>query len=124
MLYESVGIFPWLAVGLNPLLEICCRSLQDLFLRDLLGWAAGAKAFDLFATWRLDSGNYEQVAEAVKEAWELRCSQFGDPAQAPREPALMHSNLSSVHELRATAGYPSATMLLISWTAEWIGRFT
>lgn len=64
---------------------------------------AGAKIFDLFATWRLDSGDYKQVAEAVKTAWELRCSEFDDPAQAPKEPALMHSNLSSVEELKAAA---------------------
>lgn len=69
----------------------------------LLMSPAGAKIFDLFATWRLDSGDYSQVAQAVKTAWELRCSQFDDPAQAPKEPALMHSNLSSVQELEAAA---------------------
>ena len=110
-----------------PLAEINCRSLQDSFLRDLLGSPAGAKAFDLFATWRLDSGSYEQVAEAVKAAWELRCSQSDDPTQAPKEPTLMHSNLSSVQELQATAGYTSASMLPISglfWTAGRIDRLT
>ncbi len=66
-------------------------------------WHAGGKVFDLFATWRLDSGDYAAMAKAVKEAWRERCRQCSNAAERPSEPGLMNSNLSSVEELEAMA---------------------
>ena len=65
--------------------------------------SAGAKVFDLFATWRLDSGDYAEMAEAVMQAWELRCSQLSNSAQSPKQPKLMNSNLSSLEEVESMA---------------------
>ena len=58
--------------------------------------AAGARVFDIFRVWRLDSGDYAQCADVVMTAWEARCRQ--DPAAAGRRPVLMNSNLSSADE--------------------------
>ena len=62
--------------------------------------------FDLIRTWRLDSGDYEAIAEAVICAWELRGSQLEAAGkQKPPRPKLMHSNLSSVEEVLEVSGY-------------------
>jgi hypothetical protein len=57
----------------------------------------GARVFDLIRMWRLDSGSYADMAEAVVAAWERRRADA--PAPAPPRPGLMHSNLSSAEEV-------------------------
>lgn len=63
---------------------------------------AGCTVFDVFKTWRLDSGDYSKMAEVVVSAWEKRSKQLeqaGGPQCIPQQrPALMHSNLSNVTE--------------------------
>ena len=55
--------------------------------------------FDVFSSWRLDSGSYADMAETVVSAWEQRCTCLGPNATHPPRPQLMHSNLSSVDEI-------------------------
>ena len=64
--------------------------------------------FDVFKTWRLDSGDYCKVAEMVVSAWEARCQQLdrqgGGAEGLPRQrPALMHSNLKDVQHVQEVA---------------------
>ncbi len=64
--------------------------------------------FDVFKTWRLDSGDYCKVAEMVVSAWEDRCHQLerqgGRAEGLPRQcPALMHSNLKDVQHVQEVA---------------------
>ena len=66
---------------------------------------AGAMMFDVFKTWRLDSGDYSKYAEVVVSAWEGRCKQLmgqgGGPKGVPQQrPALMHSNLKDVDHVK------------------------
>ncbi|KAG2497728.1 hypothetical protein HYH03_004464 [Edaphochlamys debaryana] len=73
------------------------------------GWAVpqGARCFDLFRRWRVDSGDYAAVAEAIMGAWEGRCAALaarGRPG-LPR-PLLMHSNLDSVEDIERVARLP------------------
>lgn len=70
-------------------------------------FSAGCRVFDVFKTWRLDSGDYAEVAEVVVAAWERRYRQLestegpkGVPAPCP---ALMHSNLSDVDHVLQVA---------------------
>ena len=67
--------------------------------------------FDVFKTWRLDSGDYKQMAEVVVSAWERRSQQLqqsGGPQGIPQQrPALMHSNLSDVSECLEVAKWVS-----------------
>lgn len=59
--------------------------------------APGTKCFDLFSTWRLDSGVWEEQAELVVGAWEGRCEERQTRGLSPLpKPRLMHSNLSTV----------------------------
>ena len=62
---------------------------------------AGAVVFDLIRTWRLDSGDYASMAEAVVQGWERRCKELG--AAALPKPGLMNSNLSDAEELLEVA---------------------
>ncbi len=69
---------------------------------------AGAMMFDVFKTWRLDSGDYCKVAEMVVSAWEDRCQQLerqgGGAEGLPRQRlALMHSNLKDVQHVQEVA---------------------
>ncbi|KAL4431465.1 hypothetical protein ABPG75_006721 [Micractinium tetrahymenae] len=58
----------------------------------------GARVFDLFSWWRMDSGGYEEMASYVSDAWEARWG--GQLAEArPPRPRLMHSNLESFDEI-------------------------
>ncbi len=64
--------------------------------------------FDVFKTWRLDSGDYSRVAEMVVSAWEDRCQELEEqgagPEGLPRQrPALMYSNLKDVEHVREVA---------------------
>lgn len=66
-----------------------------------------AKCIDLFNTWRIDSGQYEDIAELVMSAWERRCVAAGsDGCPPPPRPTLMHSNLSSVEEVLQVSNLP------------------
>mmetsp|Transcript_39795 Transcript_39795/g.112908 ORF Transcript_39795/g.112908 Transcript_39795/m.112908 type:complete len:600 (-) Transcript_39795:234-2033(-) len=59
----------------------------------------GAKVFDLLRMWRLDSGDYKEIAPLVLAAWKQRCMQLEVAGcQAPPRPMIMHSNLESVDE--------------------------
>jgi len=60
----------------------------------------GAKVFDLMKVWRLDSGDYREIAKDVLFAWEKRCMQAREQGlpQLPR-PRIMNSNLESVDEV-------------------------
>lgn len=69
---------------------------------------AGAMMFDVFKTWRLDSGDYSKFAEMVVSAWEGRCSQLTGQGRAlkgipQQRPALMHSNLKDVDHVKLLA---------------------
>ena len=55
--------------------------------------------FDVFTSWRLDSGSYNDMAEVVMSAWEHRCTTLNAGGVKPPRPQLMHSNLSSVEEV-------------------------
>ena len=72
---------------------------------------AGAVMFDVFKTWRIDSGDYSKIAEVVISAWEHRCQQLDQqdglaPQGIPRQrPALMHSNLKDVEHVKQVARY-------------------
>lgn len=64
--------------------------------------------FDVFKTWRLDSGDYVKIAELVVSAWEGRCEQLdqhgaGDQGIARQRPVLMHSNLKDVEHVKQVA---------------------
>ena len=69
---------------------------------------AGAMMFDVFKTWRLDSGDYTKYAEMVVSAWEGRCKQVTEQGSGPKgipqqRPALMHSNLKDVDHVKQVA---------------------
>lgn len=90
-----------------PVLSPCrcmdaCRCVSWLHAVFKPCLCAGCTVFDVFKTWRLDSGSYSQMAEIVVSAWEKRCKQLDQshgPQGIPRQrPALMHSNLSDVSE--------------------------
>lgn len=55
--------------------------------------------FDVFSSWRLDSGSYADMAEVAVRAWERRCAELAPGEARPPRPRLMHSNLSSVEEV-------------------------
>ena len=82
-------------------------ALPDEFLHDMRERHPSVTAhlpripvvFDMFSSWRLDSGSYADMAEAVVSAWEHRCTCLGPNAAHPPRPQLMHSNLSSVEEI-------------------------
>ena len=60
--------------------------------------------------WRLDSGEYAEVADRIMTAWELRCQQVaaeGAGVPAPPRPILMHSNLESAGEILSVGGQGS-----------------
>ncbi|PRW20330.1 hypothetical protein C2E21_9047 [Chlorella sorokiniana] len=88
--------------------------LPDEFRRDMQEqypeqWAAapaavraeGALVFDLFATWRMDSGDYEEMASYVADAWEARWAATLCAAARPPPPVFMHSNLDSWEDILA-----------------------
>ncbi|KAL4421767.1 hypothetical protein ABPG77_009750 [Micractinium sp. CCAP 211/92] len=60
--------------------------------------AEGARVFDLFTWWRIDSGSYDELAGYVIDAWQARWEGH-PPAARPPRPRLMHSNLESVDEI-------------------------
>ncbi|KAK9809710.1 hypothetical protein WJX73_008711 [Symbiochloris irregularis] len=64
----------------------------------------GSMVLDLFKMWRLDSGDFAAMAEAVMCAWDARRQAAPDLA-APR-PLLINSNLSSVQEALECARLP------------------
>jgi len=55
--------------------------------------------FDVFSSWRLDSGSYADMAEVIMSAWEHRCTNLTAGDVKPPRPKLMHSNLSNVEEV-------------------------
>lgn len=84
-----------------------CALLVRLLL-ELASSFAGAVVFDVFKTWRLDSGDYSKYAEAVVCAWEGRCTQLSQQGAGPQgvpqqRPALMHSNLKDVDHVKQVA---------------------
>ena len=82
-------------------------ALPDEFLQDMRERHPSVLAhlphepvvFDVFSSWRLDSGSYADIAEAVVSAWEQRCTCLDQNDMHPPRPQLMHSNLSSVEEI-------------------------
>lgn len=83
------------------------QDIQELYPDDRQ-IQSGAVMFDVFKTWRLDSGDYCKVAELVVSAWEDRCREHGGGAggHPQQRPALMHSNLSSVDHVKEVANLP------------------
>jgi hypothetical protein len=73
-----------------------------------------ATVFDLIRVWRLDSGDYLEMAGLVRDAWEERWRERKDedaddvflPSLRPPQPALMHSNLGSYEEVVEVASLP------------------
>ena len=62
--------------------------------------------FDVFKQWRLDSGEYAEMAAAVVSASEQRCQQIRHSqgeAAVPTKPGLMNSNLSNVEHVKQVA---------------------
>ena len=66
--------------------------------------------FDVFSSWRLDSGSYADMAEVVVGAWERRCSSLRARDGRPPRPQLMHSNLSSVEEVLEVCRCPALAL--------------
>ncbi|CAL5220669.1 g2715 [Coccomyxa viridis] len=62
--------------------------------------------FDMFSSWRLDSGSYPDMAEVVVSAWESRCLCLAPEDSKPPRPQLMHSNLGSVEEVLEVCRLP------------------
>lgn len=54
--------------------------------------------FDLIRVWRVDSGDYKTIAEAIMDTWERRKAQLAGERELPK-PMLMNSNLSSVEDI-------------------------
>ena len=82
--------------------ELPAEFLQDMRDRHpsvLAHLPAKPVVFDVFSSWRLDSGCYADMAEAVVSAWERRCAALKPGDVHPPRPHLMHSNLSSVDEV-------------------------
>ena len=68
--------------------------------------------FDVFSSWRLDSGSYPDMAEVVVSAWESRCLCLApEDSKLPR-PQLMHSKLGSVEEVLEMCRYAAAALPL------------
>ncbi|KAF5834836.1 hypothetical protein DUNSADRAFT_8376 [Dunaliella salina] len=67
----------------------------------------GAKCFDLFRVWRVDSGDYVAIASHILEAWKERCAQLA-AAGLPTLPApqFIHSNLRDVEQILKLADLP------------------
>lgn len=86
-------------------LQLCNAWVQANCVCSVSLCLAGAVMFDVFKTWRLDSGDYCKVAELVVSAWEDRCREHGGGAggHPQQRPALMHSNLSSVDHVKEVA---------------------
>mmetsp|Transcript_41353 Transcript_41353/g.104812 ORF Transcript_41353/g.104812 Transcript_41353/m.104812 type:complete len:613 (+) Transcript_41353:60-1898(+) len=64
---------------------------------------AGSKVFDLIKIWRIDSGEYAEIAAIILDAWKRRCQVAKAQGLEPiARPVLMHSNLGSVEELLET----------------------
>lgn len=106
-------------------------GLPTAFVRDMAleypsQWSGGAAwlkapdavVFDLFRTWRVDSGDYECAAEEILSAWERRCCTMLQSAtmsagpdtpcldSCPPQPQLMHSNLESYDDVVRAAHLP------------------
>ena len=67
--------------------------------------------FDVFLSWRLDSGSYLDMAEVVMSAWESRCSSLAPGDAKPPPPQLMHSNLGDVEEVLEVCRCGATTLL-------------
>ena len=52
-----------------------CAISQRLLILLWSACSAGAKVFDIFKTWRMDSGKYETEAEHVIRGWAQRCAE-------------------------------------------------
>jgi len=75
--------------------------VSDMAERHQCTLAQGTKVFDLFRMWRLDSGEWQENAALIMDAWHQRCwlrEQEGCAPSAP--PQLMNSNVSSVDDVR------------------------
>lgn len=86
------------------------QDVQELYPNDRQ-IQSGAMMFDVFKTWRLDSGDYCKYAEIVVSAWEGRCEQLHKQGSGPegipqQRPALMHSNLKDVDHVKQIADLP------------------
>ena len=87
---------------LGQLIKHCCALMLSMLC------CAGAMVFDIFQTWRLDSGDYSKYAEVVVSAWEGRLKQLTEGGRGPQgipqqRPALMHSNLKDVDHVQQVA---------------------
>lgn len=65
-----------------------------------------ATVFDLFALWRIDSGEYADLAECVVGAWEARWARVATAARPP-PPVLINSNLENWEEILDLARLPA-----------------
>lgn len=64
-----------------------------------------AVVFDLIRVWRVDSGDYKTIAEAIMDTWERRKAQLAGERELPK-PMLMNSNLSSVEDIEEASRLP------------------
>ena len=90
-----------------------------------LSLRAGARVFDLLQVWRLDSGDYATVAEAVMRTWERRAAEAAaeDPLRAPLpRPRFMHSNLKDVDMVLDMCRCLPAGSKWIAAGSKWIQR--
>lgn len=77
--------------------------------------------FDLLQIWRLDSGDYATVAEAVLGVWERRAAAAAaeEPQRTPPpRPRFMHSNLKDVDMVLDVCRCLSAVSELCQASAE------
>ncbi len=75
------------------------QDMQDCHPSVLAHSPATQVVFDVFSSWRLDSGSYADMAEAVLCVWERCCTALEPSAVRPPRSHLMHSDLSSVDEV-------------------------
>eukprot|EP00775_Hariotina_reticulata_P004409 gene4409-4662_t len=61
----------------------------------------GSRVFDLLRVWRLDSGNYPELAALLRQTWSKRCH-ARQAGGLPELPPLrfMHSNISSIEDIK------------------------
>jgi hypothetical protein len=63
--------------------------------------------FDLIKIWRVDSGDYAEVAKLILDAHKQRCAEAKAAGQEePDAPKLMHSNFESVEEVISVMRLP------------------
>lgn len=78
--------------------DACARYPEQVRALPACVLEPDARVFDLFPYWRMDSGDYEEMACYVVRAWERRWSGTPEERRPPR-PRFIHSNLKSYEQI-------------------------